>query len=102
MSEKRDAARRQVSERRDAARRQRGGGMAGLPAILEEEDESSGDSDVMDNSDNVIDSNDDIDIIDDDRVIYFEASGMAEPELLGPAAKSLLLDIVDRYCGLKG
>ena len=102
MSEKRDAARRQVSERRDAARRQRGGGMAGLPAILEEEDESGGDSDVMDNSDNVIDSNDDIDIIDDDRVIYFEASGMAEPELLGPAAKSLLLDIVDRYCGLKG
>ena len=95
MSEKRDAARRQVSERRDAARRQRGGGMAGLPAILEEEDESGGDSDVMDNSDNVIDSNDDIDIIDDDR--YVEAS-----ELLGPAAKSLLLDIVDRYCGLKG
>ena len=95
MSEKRDAARRQVSERRDAARRQRGGGMAGLPAILEEEDESGGDSDVMDNSDNVIDSNDDIDIIDDDR--YVEAS-----ELLEPAAKSLLLDIVDRYCGLKG
>ena len=71
--------------------------MAGLPAILEEEDGSGGDSDVMDNSDNVIDSNDDIDIIDDDRVIYVEAS-----ELLEPAAKSLLLDIVDRYCGLKG